>query len=326
MVERLSHVAAFSTYHFHRQFSALFGIGVVKCVQLRRLKRASYQLAFSLMHHGRCQKDMELSRRHRHLREPGHHDFRGLYRCHCPRILIMTVTRSRMPPLSGLPERYPDEPFNSAGTPKSAPAPKPVNPEDVKRQQQAGRQMRDQISRTMNMPSGTGRGDKKGGPLLAAPYSATYLQQRGPRDPAYRKPVPPPQGKPPDEVIPEKNWALEPKEYEELSKDPRVMFHTLFYRSESQALPPPLNPQDRVPMRNPSELSAKSYPPRTAQAQPFLPNNKQPISRNPRSWQAPQQAAPYPHGPSDNAPTQSNVPPPLPPRKPPPRPPKEPLE
>jgi AraC family transcriptional regulator len=45
-VERLSHVAAFSKYHFHRQFSALFGIGVVKYVQLRRLKRASYQLAF----------------------------------------------------------------------------------------------------------------------------------------------------------------------------------------------------------------------------------------------------------------------------------------
>jgi AraC family transcriptional regulator len=45
-VERLSSVAAFSKYHFHRQFAQLFGIGVYKYVQLRRLKRASYQLAF----------------------------------------------------------------------------------------------------------------------------------------------------------------------------------------------------------------------------------------------------------------------------------------
>jgi AraC family transcriptional regulator len=45
-VERLSNVAAFSKYHFHRQFSELFGISVYKYVQLNRLKRASYQLAF----------------------------------------------------------------------------------------------------------------------------------------------------------------------------------------------------------------------------------------------------------------------------------------
>ncbi len=45
-VERLSSVAAFSSYHFHRQFAELFGIGVYKYVQLRRLKRASYQLAY----------------------------------------------------------------------------------------------------------------------------------------------------------------------------------------------------------------------------------------------------------------------------------------
>lgn len=43
---RLSEVAAFSKYHFLRQFSELFGIGVYKYVQLCRLKRASYQLAF----------------------------------------------------------------------------------------------------------------------------------------------------------------------------------------------------------------------------------------------------------------------------------------
>lgn len=45
-VARLSDVAAFSKYHFLRQFSDLFGVGVYKYVQFRRLKRASYQLAF----------------------------------------------------------------------------------------------------------------------------------------------------------------------------------------------------------------------------------------------------------------------------------------
>lgn len=45
-VDRLSGLAAFSKYHFHRQFSALFGIGVHRYVQLVRLKRASYHLAF----------------------------------------------------------------------------------------------------------------------------------------------------------------------------------------------------------------------------------------------------------------------------------------
>ena len=45
-VEILSGVAAFSKYHFHRQFTELFGIGVHRYVQLVRLKRASYRLAF----------------------------------------------------------------------------------------------------------------------------------------------------------------------------------------------------------------------------------------------------------------------------------------
>jgi AraC family transcriptional regulator len=45
-VDCLSNVAAFSKYHFHRQFSELFGISVCKYVQLTRLKRASYQLVF----------------------------------------------------------------------------------------------------------------------------------------------------------------------------------------------------------------------------------------------------------------------------------------
>lgn len=45
-VERLSGIAAFSKFHFHRQFTGLVGIGVHKYVQLLRLKRASYRLAF----------------------------------------------------------------------------------------------------------------------------------------------------------------------------------------------------------------------------------------------------------------------------------------
>jgi AraC family transcriptional regulator len=45
-LEGLSQVAAFSRYHFHRQFSSAFGITVHRYVQLARLKRASYKLAF----------------------------------------------------------------------------------------------------------------------------------------------------------------------------------------------------------------------------------------------------------------------------------------
>ncbi|HET9953337.1 MAG TPA: AraC family transcriptional regulator [Polyangiaceae bacterium] len=45
-VEDLGAVAAFSKYHFHRQFSAWIGMSVFRYVQLLRLKRASYQLAF----------------------------------------------------------------------------------------------------------------------------------------------------------------------------------------------------------------------------------------------------------------------------------------
>ena len=42
----LSAIAAFSKYHFHRQFSSIFGIAIGRYVQLVRLKRASYRLAF----------------------------------------------------------------------------------------------------------------------------------------------------------------------------------------------------------------------------------------------------------------------------------------
>ena len=42
----VSEVAAFSKYHFHRQFTATFGLSVHRYVQLARMKRASYRLAF----------------------------------------------------------------------------------------------------------------------------------------------------------------------------------------------------------------------------------------------------------------------------------------
>ncbi len=42
----LSGVAAFSRYHFHRQFTAVFGLSVYRYVQLARMKRASYRLAY----------------------------------------------------------------------------------------------------------------------------------------------------------------------------------------------------------------------------------------------------------------------------------------
>ncbi|GAA6619140.1 GyrI-like domain-containing protein [Scytonema sp. NUACC26] len=45
-VDRIGSVAAFSKYHFHRQFSKLLKVSLYRYVQLNRLKRASYQLAF----------------------------------------------------------------------------------------------------------------------------------------------------------------------------------------------------------------------------------------------------------------------------------------
>jgi len=44
-LDSLSGVAAFSKYHFHRQFTSTFGVSVHRYVQLARLKRASQQLA-----------------------------------------------------------------------------------------------------------------------------------------------------------------------------------------------------------------------------------------------------------------------------------------
>ena len=45
-LEAMSGVAAFSKYHFHRQFTATFGLSVHRYVQLARMKRASYRLAY----------------------------------------------------------------------------------------------------------------------------------------------------------------------------------------------------------------------------------------------------------------------------------------
>ena len=45
-LETISGVAAFSKFHFHRLFAAIFGLSVHRYVQLARMKRASYQLAF----------------------------------------------------------------------------------------------------------------------------------------------------------------------------------------------------------------------------------------------------------------------------------------
>ena len=45
-LEAMSGVAAFSKFHFHRQFTATFGLTVHRYVQLARMKRASYRLAY----------------------------------------------------------------------------------------------------------------------------------------------------------------------------------------------------------------------------------------------------------------------------------------
>src|ERR1700709_480973 len=45
-LETVSRVAAFSKFHFHRQFTATFGLSVHRYVQLARLKRASPRLAY----------------------------------------------------------------------------------------------------------------------------------------------------------------------------------------------------------------------------------------------------------------------------------------
>ncbi|MEG3146864.1 AraC family transcriptional regulator [Sphingomonas sp. RT2P30] len=46
-LDMVSGIAAFSKFHFHRQFSATFGLSLHRYVQLARMKRASYRLAYS---------------------------------------------------------------------------------------------------------------------------------------------------------------------------------------------------------------------------------------------------------------------------------------
>lgn len=46
-VERLSQVAHFSRFHFHRQFADYLGTSVARYILLLRLRRASFQLAFN---------------------------------------------------------------------------------------------------------------------------------------------------------------------------------------------------------------------------------------------------------------------------------------
>ena len=46
-VERLSQVANFSRFHFHRQFADYIGVGVARYIVLLRFRRASHQLVFN---------------------------------------------------------------------------------------------------------------------------------------------------------------------------------------------------------------------------------------------------------------------------------------
>ena len=46
----ISGIAAFSKFHFHRQFTATFGLSVQRYVQLARMKRASFRLAYRDTH------------------------------------------------------------------------------------------------------------------------------------------------------------------------------------------------------------------------------------------------------------------------------------
>ncbi len=45
-LDTLSNVAAYSKHHFHRQFTAIFGLSVHRYIQLARMTRASYRLAY----------------------------------------------------------------------------------------------------------------------------------------------------------------------------------------------------------------------------------------------------------------------------------------
>lgn len=46
-LDTLSGIAAFSRFHFHRQFTATFGLSAHRYIQLARMKRASHRLAYT---------------------------------------------------------------------------------------------------------------------------------------------------------------------------------------------------------------------------------------------------------------------------------------
>src|SRR5688572_10376073 len=45
-IDDLSGIAAFSRYHFHRQFSGFLGMSAYRYVQFMRMRRASWRLAY----------------------------------------------------------------------------------------------------------------------------------------------------------------------------------------------------------------------------------------------------------------------------------------
>ena len=49
-LDAVSGIAAFSKYHFHRQFTATFGLTVHRYIQLARMKRASHRLVYRDAH------------------------------------------------------------------------------------------------------------------------------------------------------------------------------------------------------------------------------------------------------------------------------------
>ena len=48
-LRRLSRLSCFSEFHFHRQFSSYVGLSPARYIQLARLRRASYRLAFNTL-------------------------------------------------------------------------------------------------------------------------------------------------------------------------------------------------------------------------------------------------------------------------------------
>src|SRR5450631_2211933 len=92
-LETVSRVAAFSKFHFHRQFTATFGLSVHRYVQLARLKRASHRLAspapFGNALGNRLRRSGSLPTGSRGLRPSGLSTTRGASSCR--RLLPLTT-------------------------------------------------------------------------------------------------------------------------------------------------------------------------------------------------------------------------------------------